>query len=73
VYVPGILVSTVPETVALHVPSTTSLHSAPSSLYVSPASKVMLALQLIVITGFVVSSTITVLVTVVPSFPLLSV
>jgi hypothetical protein len=66
-------VSTVPETVTLHVPSTTSLQSAPSSLYVSPASNVMLDDPFSVITGFVVSSTVTVLVTVVALFPLASV
>jgi hypothetical protein len=72
-YVPGVLVSTVPLTTALHVPSTISLHSAPSSEYVSPASMVILLDPFRVIIGFVVSSTITVLVTVLATFPLLSV
>ena len=65
-------VSTVPLDVAAHVQSTLSVQIAHASVRLDHTSIVSVQV-VIVITGIVVSSTITVLVTVVATFPLLSV
>ena len=65
-------VSTVPLDVAFHVQSTLSVQIAHASVRELHTSIVSVPL-VIVITGIVVSSTITVLVTVVATFPFVSV
>ena len=55
------------------MPSTASLHSAHNSVYEVPTSRVIDQLPFNVMIGAVVSSITTVLVTVVATFPLLSV
>ena len=55
------------------MPSRLSSYSAPSSVYVSPISRVIVPLQFKLIIGGVVSTTLTVLLTVKAGFPAVSV
>ena len=70
VYTPTTFTSTVPSTDTLTGPSTKSAAVAPWSIYSVPASSVIIALPTNVITGAVVSTTFTVLLSSDVFFPL---
>ncbi len=60
VYVPIVAVSTVPVLVAAKLPSTTSSATAPSSVYTPPTTILIVLLPVTVMTGTVVSMTLTI-------------